>query len=177
MLLLHCHGWHHFLWYHTTNMWNTTLKRLISVVFYKFCKFHVLHVHSMLHTCACIYMYMHESSVGLSSTTNPKPRGKPSHCLLRQTYMYVNSAKDGAIQVPWELGVVHRFCTCTCVYIMEIHIVLFLLIFFVKVHVSQLHKSCVSSCPYNIMYVSLFSHYCTLCFIMQYNVCPWLPKL
>jgi hypothetical protein len=29
---------------------------------------------------------IHENSVGLSSTTNPKPKGKSSHCLLRQTY-------------------------------------------------------------------------------------------
>ena len=29
--------------------------------------------------------YIHENSVGLSSTTNPKPKGQPSHCLLRKT--------------------------------------------------------------------------------------------
>ena len=28
---------------------------------------------------------LHENSVGLSSTANPKPKGQPSHCLLRQT--------------------------------------------------------------------------------------------
>jgi hypothetical protein len=30
-------------------------------------------------------MNVHENSVRLSSTTNPKPKGQPSHCLLRQT--------------------------------------------------------------------------------------------
>ena len=30
-------------------------------------------------------VHVHENSVGLSSTTNPNLRGKPSHCLLRQT--------------------------------------------------------------------------------------------
>ncbi len=39
-----------------------------------------------------MYMYMYhnyvyENSVGLSSTTDPKPKGQPSHCLLRQTYV------------------------------------------------------------------------------------------
>ncbi len=28
---------------------------------------------------------LHENSLGLSSTTNPEPKGQPSHCLLRQT--------------------------------------------------------------------------------------------
>ena len=37
---------------------------------------------------------LHESSVGLSSITNPKPRGKPSQSLLKQTY--VNPAKGRA---------------------------------------------------------------------------------
>ena len=31
------------------------------------------------------YVHVHENSVGLSSTTTPIPKGKPSHCLLRQT--------------------------------------------------------------------------------------------
>ena len=30
-----------------------------------------------------LYIYEHENS-GLSSATNPKPKGLPSHCLLRQ---------------------------------------------------------------------------------------------
>ena len=29
-------------------------------------------------------LYM-KNSVGLTSTTNPKPKGQPSHCLIRQT--------------------------------------------------------------------------------------------
>ena len=32
------------------------------------------------HTLVC----MHENSVGLTFTTNPKPKGLPFHCLLRQ---------------------------------------------------------------------------------------------
>ena len=35
------------------------------------------------------WVSIHERLVGPSSTTNSKPRGKPSHCLLRQTYMYI----------------------------------------------------------------------------------------
>ena len=59
--------------------------------------------------------YMKAQSIGLSSITNPKPRGKPSQSLLRQTY--ANPAKGGrylALRtrgallshdlVPWELS-------------------------------------------------------------------------
>ena len=60
-----------------------------------------MYIYAQRYSNACIqctyvplvYMYVHESSVGPSSTTNPKPtcRGKPSHCLLRQTYMYMST--------------------------------------------------------------------------------------
>ena len=32
-----------------------------------------------------LILFIHENSVCLSSTTNPKPKGQPSHCLLRRT--------------------------------------------------------------------------------------------
>ena len=37
---------------------------------------------AVLHKQVCAWR-LHESSVDLSSTTNPKPRGKPSQCLHR----------------------------------------------------------------------------------------------
>ena len=64
-----------------------------SIAFYLYLEL----CHQHLDSQALIYIvHVYESSVGPSSTTNPKPRGKPSHCLLRQTYMYVNPAKGRA---------------------------------------------------------------------------------
>ena len=37
----------------------------------------------------CVYMYVHENSVGLSSTTNPKPKGQPSISLPANIAYYV----------------------------------------------------------------------------------------
>ena len=37
-----------------------------------------------------IYGIIHENSEGLSSATNHKTKGQPSHCLLRQTYIHVH---------------------------------------------------------------------------------------
>ena len=39
---------------------------------------------------------LHENSEGLSSATNPKPKGLPSHCLLRQAYPSKRQSHLGA---------------------------------------------------------------------------------
>ena len=44
-------------------------------------------LHLSMSSTNMYFLLMHESSVGPSSTTNPKPSGKASHCLLRQTYV------------------------------------------------------------------------------------------
>ena len=87
-----------------------------------------LYIHMCMHACmysvrviVCMYMKIY-----VSSATNPKPKGLPSHCLLRQTY---NPSKRqshlGAKSsfIPWELSLptmyywlVHMYCTCTCMY-------------------------------------------------------------
>ena len=40
---------------------------------------------------------LHESSVGVSSTANPKHSGKPSNCLLRHNNIYLNQNAEPLI--------------------------------------------------------------------------------
>ncbi len=65
----------------------------------------------------CIHVHMHENSVGLSSTTNPKPKGQPSISLPAQANLTQQKAeplrclalrtRGGRLKssfVPWELS-------------------------------------------------------------------------
>ena len=83
-----------------------------SVIYYGICPLTVI-----VDTFHIWLLSFHESSVGLSSTTNPKPRGKPSQCLLSTPRYHQQKAepprclalrtRGGRLKstfVPWELS-------------------------------------------------------------------------
>ena len=81
-------------------------------------------VYTYMYTCTqyiymymCMYVCVHENSVGLSSTTNPKPKGQPSISLPAQANLTQQKAeplrclalrtRGGRLKssfVPWELS-------------------------------------------------------------------------
>ena len=60
-----------------------TMYIVVMLILYFVCTCVLAIVNNLL--CASSNLSLHENSVGLSFTTNPKPKEQPSHYLLRQT--------------------------------------------------------------------------------------------
>ena len=59
----------------------------------------------------------HESSVGPPPTANPKPRGKPSHCLLRRTYVRMSTQQKGGatyVHINFLLSMIAPYMSASC---------------------------------------------------------------
>ena len=60
--------------------------------------------------CVVFLYASHENSVGLSSTTNPKPKGQPSislpaqASLTQQKALRTRGGRSKSSSIPWELS-------------------------------------------------------------------------